>query len=249
MILEKMKIESLSYDEAKKIAIEEMKIKGHDCLIAELEGGFGYSALVFKNGRHIYYANEYELHHEYMAREQGKEALRQYYINELNKKLFTDEEMLASIDSYDEYNRKDNFLRNYWIMRFDYVSPFAISMEEKEAIKIEKETHPYFCSVCWSYVADESIVEEAHKYSQHLKTQYKKLQEDIDKFRNMDSYELSNHEACITGSVTDALDALGLESETLSDTQQKIVTEELKNRLIDTVFRRKKYGLSGKDVA
>lgn len=46
----------------------------------------------------------------------------------------------------------------------------------------------------------------------------------------MISYELSNHEACITGRADEALDALGLEYDTLSDSQKKIVNQELKKQ-------------------
>ena len=61
-------IESLTYEQAKEIAIEMIMIKDHDCFFADLGENFGYSVLVFKNGRHIYFANDYELHHGYMVK-------------------------------------------------------------------------------------------------------------------------------------------------------------------------------------
>ena len=57
-----------------------------------------------------------------------------------------------------------------------------------------------------------------------------KLLQSDDEFRRMISYELSNHEACITGRADEALDALGLEYDTLSDSQKKIVNQELKKQ-------------------
>ena len=50
-------IESLTWDQAQKLAMEIVKIKGHDVILADLGEYFGYSALVFKNGEHIYFAN------------------------------------------------------------------------------------------------------------------------------------------------------------------------------------------------
>ena len=99
-------IDKLTYDQSKEIAVEEMKIKEHDCLFVEIDDGFGYSILVFKNGKHIYYVNDYELHHGYLVKEKGKTALRDYYIKEMNHKLYTDTELLEPIKTYDEYDKK-----------------------------------------------------------------------------------------------------------------------------------------------
>lgn len=132
-------IEKLTFARAKSIAIETVKIKEHDCFFVELGEHFGYSVLVFKNGRHIYHANNYELLHSLTVEKNGKEGLWQYYIKSLNKKLFTDSELLEPIGSYEEYNRKDYFLRNLWIMRYDYISAFAISDKNKmQSKKVRK---------------------------------------------------------------------------------------------------------------
>ena len=61
-------IESLTYEEAKALAVETMRIKDHDCIFAELGESFGYSVLVFKYGMYIYYANDYELHHNWLVK-------------------------------------------------------------------------------------------------------------------------------------------------------------------------------------
>lgn len=61
-------IELLTFDEAAEIALDYINIKDHDILFVDFGGYFGYSALVFKNEKHIYYANEYELHHKYLVK-------------------------------------------------------------------------------------------------------------------------------------------------------------------------------------
>ena len=228
-------IERLTYEEAKKISIEEMEIKEHQILFVEINGGFGYSVLVFKDGKHIYYANDYELHHGYMVREEGKEALRQWYIDTLNNKLYTDSELMQDVKSYYEYEKKSYFLRNYYIMRYDYVTAFYIGAEQKKEIEKEKKNFPFFNPVSFCYVNDESIISTQTAILNHLESEYAKLKESIEFFREMVSSQLSNHEAGYTGSYSDALEALGLSYDKLTDEQKKVVKEEL-NKQIESTF-------------
>lgn len=220
-------IKALTYDEARIMAIEETKIKGFDCVFVDLGGGFKYSVLVFKNVKHIYYADDYELHHPGKT----KEELHKMYVDMLKNKLFTDEEMLGEIKSYDEYRRKEYFLRNYWIMQFDYVSIFAISEEGKKAVEIGRKTHPYFNPVSFCYVKDKSIVEMSKRVLSHLTNEYIKLGKNLDIFREMIAYELANHEACITCSYDEALNALGLKYNELSSEKREIVRQELNKQI------------------
>lgn len=224
-------IEKITYEQAKEIAVEEMKIKEHDCLFVEIDGYFGYSILVFKNGKHIYYANDYELHHRWLVKEKGKAALRDYYIEEMNNKLYTDAELLEPIKTYEEYDKKDHFLRNYWIMRYDYLSVFAISKEDKKKLEDGKKLYPFFNPISFCYVKDEDVINTQNKYMYNIETEYKKLKENNDTFREMVRYELGNHEACITCSYEEALYSLGLRFEELSEEKQKIVMVELKKQI------------------
>ena len=226
------RIESLTYTEAAGMALEKLNIKGHDCFICDLGGNFGYSILVFKNGKHIYYANDYELHHN-LVEKLGCEALRDLYIKGLENKLFTDEELLKPCKSYDEYKRKSYFVQNYWIIRYDHISIFFVGTdaERAERIREQEKNFPYYNPYCFCYVKDESIVSAAGNYFEILKKSYQELQEDLEEFRKMVSYELANHEACIIFEYRDALDALGLTFEKLTDEKQKIVKEELRRQI------------------
>ena len=78
------------------------KIKNHDVYFVDLGGDFGFSALVFYGCRHIYHANDYQLHHP----NRSVEELKDFYIQALNNKLFTEEEITGPVSSYDEYSRK-----------------------------------------------------------------------------------------------------------------------------------------------
>lgn len=224
-------IEKLTYDKAKEICLEEMKIKEHDCIFSDLGDSFGYSVLIFKNGKHIYYANDYELHHSKLIREKGRMGLRDFYITELNKKLFTDDELLEDVKSYNEYLKKDNFLRSYWIMRYDRLSAFVVSNEDRLNFDDKKELFPFYNPVCYCYVKNEDIVETSIKYLHHLEKAFNELKNNVDEFRKMIAYELSNHEACVTCSYDETLSSLGLKFEDLSNAQQRIVIQELKKEI------------------
>lgn len=228
-------IEKLTYEEVQKLAVETMRIKDHTCIFTELGESFGYSILVFKNEKQIYYANDYELHHAWLVREQGKEALRDFYIKEMQNKLYTDDELLQDIKSYDEYNKKSYFLRNYWIMRYDYVTAFAIGKKNQEKLEEDKKEYPFFNTISFCYVKDKNILKIQGEYFKHIEKEFKKLKLNNDTFRAMIKYELANHEACITCDCTEALNSLGMEYDELTDEQKRIVKEEL-NKQIDNYY-------------
>lgn len=226
-------IEKLTYEEAKNNALESMNIKDHDCFLIDFGGYFGYSILVFKNRRHIYHANDYELHHHWLVKEKGRDALREYYIKEMNEKLFTDVEMMEEPSSYDEYEKKSYFLRNYHIMRYDHESIFFIGTdaEREERKKRIERNYPYYNPVSFCYVAEPEIINIQKKYLEILQNAYKHLQNNLEVFREMVRKELANHEACITCDYTDALAALNMRFEELTEEKQRIVKEELQNQI------------------
>lgn len=226
-------IKSITYTQAVEMSIEEMTIKDHSCFFVDFGGAFGYSVLVFKNAMHIYYANDYELHHGLKIKEEGREGLRKYYIESLNNKLFTDAELMESVSNYDEYKRKDYFLRNYWIMRHERLSIFGIGEEVQREFDELKPLFPCYNDICFCYVQTQSIVDQCHKYSNNLETCYKKLSENEAEFRRMISYELANHEACITCDYTDTLRDLGFTFDSLEDWKKQIVKEELRKQIND----------------
>lgn len=224
-------IENITYEEAKTKALETMVIKEHDCFFVDFGSNFGYSVLVFRNGKHIYYANDYELHHNYMVEHEGKEALRQYYIDTMNTKLFTDTELLQDVASYDEYKQKDYFLRNYWIMQFDRLSIFGIGEKEQRKFEEAKPNFPFYNPVSFCYVVDVEIVEKSKMFSKHLEKAYAELKTNDEAFRNMVIRELANYEACITCDYMDALGALGIIFEELTEARQHIVKQELNRQI------------------
>ena len=227
-------IENLTFEDVEKFKedgiAEKITVKEHDCYFINLEGCFGYSVLVFKNNRHIYHVNNYQLH--YPSRK--TEELKDYYIEILNNKLFTELELLEDIKDYNEYKNKSHYVRNYWIMQFERVSAFYIGELEPEQVEAKKSM--VYCPPCFSYVRDKEIVENAYKFINHIEKSYQRVMENIEVFEKMISYELSNHEACITRDYTETLEGLGLEFKELTEEQQGIVKSELKRQIETYIY-------------
>lgn len=224
-----MNIENITLAQAMEIAEEISIIKDHTVIFTDLskhmDSHLGYSALVFRNGKHIHYADVHELNWEYYAREHGRESLKQHFTEILNNELYTDEELMSGIKDYMEYQLKNHFLRNYWIMRYEYISIY-----NKDGMK-NKGKATVYDPISFCYVCDVSIVEEQTKLLKNIEREYKKLTENDDTFRQMVREELCNHEACITGEYTEALAALGFKYETLTDSRKRIVDEELHKQI------------------
>ena len=115
-------IENISENVAKYISEESMVIKGHKIYFVDFKGYFGYSVLVFKNHKHIKYANDYELHHKGL----NKEELKKLYIEKCKNILFTEAEIKGPLKDYDEYDRKQYSLHNQYGMQKDYISVLNI---------------------------------------------------------------------------------------------------------------------------
>lgn len=185
-------IEVMTEETAKEMAIESMVIKEHNVYFVDFGGYFGYSALVFKNKHHIRYADDYELHHK------GKtpEELREWYIEALNNKLYTESELLEPIKSYDESELKSYYLRNYYGMQESYVSIWFVGTnEERERIK-KKTENMIYNPVAFAYY--DKSKEDFVNHHIELYNQFEKIQEqrtyDPEYMESAFYSEMSNHE-------------------------------------------------------
>lgn len=184
-------IEALTEKQTREMAIESTVIKEHNIYFVDFGGYFGYSCLVFKNNHHIYYANDYELHHQGKT----KEELKERYINGLTCKLFTEREIAEPIKSYDEYTQKEHFLHSYYPMQTDYVSQFRIFRTEEDERQFEKDiTGLTYNPVAFAYMEDKNFI----KHHIELYKQLQKAKENtVNDFEYMQSaflYEMRNHE-------------------------------------------------------
>lgn len=224
-------IESLTYDEVKNIALDHIVIKDHDCFFVDLGKYFGYSVLIFKNKKHVYYANDYQLHHPAT----NIQELKEKYIKHLNESLFLDSDFLLSVSTYDEYQRRNNYLLNYYSQRYDNLSMYYCGFtpdkkKEAEFEKLKKE-YKYFSTVCFCYFKDKKIVDTLAKYKIILENSFSEMKKTDDEFRKMIRKELANHEFCIMQDPTDTLDSLGLTRDGLSYNQEMILQEEMKRNI------------------
>ena len=200
-------IERIDEDRAILIAEEKIIVKDHDVYFVDFGGYFGYSALVFKNGHHIYYANDYELHHAGKTRAE----LREWYINGLNNKLFTEEEISTPLTDYDEYSRKEYFLHNYYGMREDYISMFHIFHNDEEEKEFsEKTASMVFNPVCFCYHHDADFVQHCVDLFAKLEAAKEDTVNNFEYQKNAFFREMCNHEYGINWQADyDTLSAFG----------------------------------------
>ena len=199
-------IEAISEWLAKALAEETLTIKEHTVYLVDFGGYFGYSCLVFKNGHHIHYANDYALHHKYTKYnddgttepvEPGPEELRQRYIDALNFKLWTEEEITGPLKDYDEYQAKSRFLHSYYGMREDYVSIFGIFRNEEEEAAREKAVQGMILdpAAFAYYPADKADFVKRHTaLTESLEQRAAEMMQDYAYIKSGFLYEMYNHE-------------------------------------------------------
>lgn len=201
-------IEALTIEDMTEFDHQVLTINGHDVYLVDLGGYFGYSALVFRNGKHLYYANDYELHHK------GKthEELKAWYADTLKYKLFSDEMIPAAVADYQEAERKEYYLRNYYpLMCIDKVSAFRICHNEAESAAFDKEVEGMIYNpVGFFYTNDKAFSDrliELYKIALKSKEPSK---DNYDYWFDAFKYEMFNHEYAINWDADiDTLSAFG----------------------------------------
>lgn len=188
-------IENFDEESVLTLCEERMRIKDHIVYFVDFGGYFGYSAVVFINGHHIKYANDYELHHQGKAREE----LRSFYINKMNRILFTEEEIAAPVTDYDEYDRKQYFLRNYYGMRVPYISQFYISKSENDDIAFKKKiSGMVYNPIAFAYMNDRDFVKHHISLFKTLQSAKDQKRSDQEYWKNAFLQEMFNHEYSIS---------------------------------------------------
>lgn len=201
-------IEALTEAEAVAMALEKLDIKGYNVYLVDFAGYFGYSCLVFKNGYHIHYANDYELHH----RSKSRDELRTWYIMQMNHILFTDEEISAPLADYDELRRKEDYLRNYYGMQADHLSIFGTFRTEQDKIEHELKRlgFPYCNHVAFAWYADKDFVNRHMALYEKLMKARDAMKDNFEFQKNAFKYEMGNHEYHINWQADyDTLSAFG----------------------------------------
>lgn len=201
-------IEALTEYEVLKMNHEVATINEHQVYFVDFGGYFGYSALVFRAGAHLYYANDYELHHK------GKthEELKAWYEDTLKYKLFSDEMIPAAVADYQEAERKEYYLRNYYPqMCDDKISAFRICTNEAESAAFDKEVEGMIYNpIGFFYTNDKAFSDrliELYKIAIKSKEPSK---DNYNYWFDAFKYEMFNHEYAINWDADiDTLSAFG----------------------------------------
>lgn len=200
-------IEQITEQYAADFALEKMDIKEHQAYFIDFGGYFGYSVCVFKNGHHIYYANDYELHHHGKTQSE----LKQLYIDKLNRRLFTEAEIVAPLKDYNEFRRKTDFLHNLYVMRVDHVSIFGNFNDEKFAAEYdEKIKGMYYNAIGLCYTYSEEFNKHHIELWVALMDVEKQMKDNFEYYKSAFLYEMYNHEYGINWQADwDTLSAFG----------------------------------------
>ena len=184
-------IERMSAADLASFAEDVETIKGHMVYYIDFGGAFGFSACVCADGRHIYYANDYELHH----RGKSRDELRELYRRKLSGKLFTDEE-LQTVNSYDDYTSKAYYIRNYYAMRRPYISAFFAGSDAERAEIEKKAERMIFSPVFMAYYAPENaaFVARGAALLRGLDEAVQRNKGNVEYWKSAFLYEMYNHE-------------------------------------------------------
>lgn len=188
-------IEALTEDEARAISLETVSIKGHTVYMVDFSGYFKYSALVFADGRHIHYANDYELHHP----DRTREWLRSWYISTLNYTLWTDDEIMGPLHSYAEYQRKLRYVMSLFPQRRDYISQWFYGSDAERQTRQEKIKTMIYSPIAMAYFLpeDRDFVSRIASLYNHLSAVKNTMESNADYLKSAILAEMYNHEYSI----------------------------------------------------
>ena len=221
-------IEQTTEQEARENAwiIKENFKDGYNLYLVDFGGYFGLSALVYADGRRVW--SDYALHHGTRA-EDG--TLPAWYIETAKEVIYSAEELGKPIENYADYRARDNFIRNIYSRRRDYISMFHIGKRPAEQERQIKDTYKFASMVSFAHYADKEFAEHLTTLLAQNERLYAEFMRGDEAFRDAVCRELANHEACITGDYSEGLAALGLKFEELTEQRQKIVLDELKKQI------------------
>ena len=200
-------IQKMTEQDAISMDHEALSIKGHTIYFVNFGGYFGYSALVFSDGQHIYYANDYQMHHKKHDWTDGsdhvsdysKNELKQMYIEKLNKILFTDDELISPLSDYDDFRLKNEYLFNYYGMKRSHISIFGNFNDTAYEAEYRKKTESMiYDPIAFAYYdpADRDFVEHHKMLYVELKKREKEMKDcnNLDYWKKAFLYEMFNHE-------------------------------------------------------
>lgn len=206
-------IEKLTLADCEKIALEKMEYKKmfefpYMIYFVDLGEYFGYSMLVFWNGKQLKGANDYELHHPGKT----KEELKEWYVKSLENKLFSVDDF-KTCKNYDDFQVKEYFIRNRVCEMFPHYSMFFIGSDaerEERKKEIEKNGFKYLSTIGFCYYDDIMPIELEKKLLSDLQKANEENKKTPEYWKSAFLKEMYNHEYCYNWQADfDVLSAFG----------------------------------------
>jgi len=192
-------IENLTESQLESMADMSMEvIKGHKVFFGTFGKYFKYSAIVCSDGQQLKHANEYQLHYA-ESRYPNVESLHKRFVERLNEKLFTEDELLETSDDYQEREAKRYYLMNIYSAKREYQSIWCCG-EPAEWYKREKaEGKALFSKVAYAYYHwyDKWFVEHMQELWDGMEAANDPLR-DYEHAYKAFKYEMFNHEYAIS---------------------------------------------------
>lgn len=123
-------IENMTEKEALENAEDFMEYKGYNIYFINFKNVYGYSMVVFKNGKNIRHAHETQLIHSRYT----EEELRKVYQKIAKAKLFENSDFDKVKEFYD-YKQKKQYLIDIKPLEYDYISVFNNKAKEIDTSK------------------------------------------------------------------------------------------------------------------
>jgi len=148
----------------------------------------------------------------YIIAEKNKKELKELYINKMNNILFTEEELMGPLKDYEDYEKKDYFIRNYLPLQYDYLTAWVITNNKEQVEEFNRKVkhYPYFSKTCYAYFKDKEAVDYIAKLSNLLEEKKNSKNGNYDYYYNAFIREMCNHEYAINWEADyDTLSAFG----------------------------------------
>lgn len=214
-------IENMTEQEAQLMAERHEVIKGHDIYFIDFKGAFGYSYVTFKNGHHLRYAADYQLHHSHRSRAE----LNEYYLKSLKSRLFSEAEFYTKIKDYHEYRARRNYLTNYYSDMENHISCFGIFSDPEFKARYEAETKDlHFNHYTFSYCRSLDFIYNCAELDKALKNALEATRHNFEFWKKAFRYEFANYECIYGGRYNEAANDAN-DNKPLNDIQKRAYKE------------------------
>ena len=210
--------ERLTEQKAQKIALKKIEYKDYNAYISKCFNGTfeELNTITFYNGLII----KYITYPDYVV---NKKTFDDYvaYVEKMLKEKCFDLDELNTINNYNDYTNKFDFINNRLYQTLEGVTIFNE--------KFNKKDYPYRGGIIQFFKTEKAALDYKEYYSK-LKKAFNEKMQDESFFASAIEYEMYNHESAISWEgYTPALESLGLDYKKLDTKFQNI---------IDTVYKK-----------